>query len=285
MTLRRLELLLREARLSSNTQDIDSISDELLVYYSNRVQSMIEDRIFISNSANNIFMSQSLVSPVYGQTEYDLPFDIYAVNAIKSVFVSQDGNRGSKLPFISESENSWGYSLKEGKIVLSKNLAQTIAVNYVRKIPTLGLRFGSAIMPSGVAGTILIGPTNEYLWELSDFFSTVDRDGVIKSRGNRFFSHDKATGVLAYEAGEGTVSDGDYVIPGEYSTSHSQIPREGERIFLEVLERRIAQRQSQSDMNVINPLTESEIALIDSVFAKGTDDNEVPPIVDFSEWT
>ena len=43
MTLRRLERLISEARISSNTQDQDSITDSLLVLYANRVQSMIEE--------------------------------------------------------------------------------------------------------------------------------------------------------------------------------------------------------------------------------------------------
>ncbi len=291
MTLRRLERLLSEARLSSNTQDADTVTDNLLVLYANRVQSMIEDQVFLSNSSNNIFMDDFPITMVYGQTEYDLPFDIYARNAIKSVAILLNGDlRNSKdpIPFISESQdgNKWGYSLKESKIVLAlqRNVTDPISVNYVRKIPTLGKRFGAAITAAGV-GTLTVGATTgDILVDIDDYFSTVDGNGAIVSRGNKILTYTKATGVLTFTAGTGTVTNGHYVIPGTYATSHSQLPLECEKIFLEILERRIAQRQSAADMNMITQLTEAEVALVDAVFAKGTDDNEVPPILDFSEF-
>jgi hypothetical protein len=92
--------------------------------------------------------------------------------------------------------------------------------------------------------------------------------------------------VTASEALLTTSAIGSYVIPGKYATSHSQLPDECEKLFLEVLERRIAQRQSQTDtMSLISPLTAQEEALIDAVFAKGSDDNLVPPIVDYVEFS
>ncbi len=291
MTLRRLERLISEARVSSNTQDTDTVSDNLLVLYANRVQSMIEDQVFLSNSANNIFMDDFAITMINGQTEYDLPFDIYARNAIKSVGILLTGsftNSKTPIPFISESQdgNKWGYSLKENKIVLALHTLVTndISVNYVRKVPTLGKRFGAAVTASG-AGTLTVGATTGDIYaDIDDYFTTVDGDGTIVSRGNKILTYTKATGVLTFTAGTGAVVNGQYVIPGTYATSHSQLPLECEKIFLEILERRIAQRQSAGDMNIINQLTESEIALVDAVFAKGTDDNEVPPIIDFPEF-
>lgn len=291
MTLRRLERLLSEARLSSNTQDADTITDNLLVLYANRVQSMIEDQVFLSNSSNNIFMSNFPITMVNGQIEYDLPFDIYAKSAIKSVAILLNGdlkNSKDPIPFISEAQdgNKWGYSLKEGKIVLAlqRTVTDPISINYVRKIPTLGKRFGAAITASG-AGTLTVGATTgDILVDIDDFFSTVDANGTIVSRGNKILTYNKATGVLTFTAGTAGIANGQYVIPGTYATSHSQLPLECEKIFLEILERRISQRQSAADMNIITQLTEGEITLVNAVFAKGTDDNEVPPILDYSEF-
>jgi hypothetical protein len=485
MTLRRIERLLSEARISSNTQDKDVITDDFLTLYANRVQSMIEDKIFLSNSANNIFMASTDITIAYPQLEYPLPFDIYARNAIKSVNVvrlSTYGFLNDKVPFISESENGnkYGYSLKENLIVLNlqRNISDPVRVNYDRKIPTVGKRFG---LVSAVTSTTMTIPTTTspipLISDIDDFYSLVDINGVIVARNIRCISHVDSTGVVTYSDGiyiitpskiiqnikytaisnsvvnnpsiaytdtvtagsevvtvtgnaisiaiqsgvstetqirlaillstqamaliipsllvqpskvmqdltyyvssvssasvydvsytdtaifntdtekwvvaisiinnsvivaiksgittaleiasalnsssafitylsvkiSGTSSNaqvssastiigaaqvaasalllttsaiGTYVIPGKYATSHSQLPDECEKIFLEVLERRIAQRQSQTDtMSIIAPLTAQEEKLIDDVFAKGSDDNLVPPIVDYVEFS
>lgn len=299
MTLRRLERLLSEARYSSNTQDQDSLDNPLLTLYANRVQSMIEDKIFLSNSANNIFMAQKDFTIVANTTDYTLPFDVYARNAIKSVNVVRESTYGflnDKVPFISESEsgNKYGYVLKENSIVfnLQRNISDPVRVNYVRKIPSLGRRLGVAITSAG-SGTVTVGATTEDILDIDDFFSTVDVNGVVKTRNNRVLTYTKATGVLTFTVGTSVPdtatnipANGEYVIPGKYATSHSQLPEECEKIFLEVLERRIAQRQSQTDtMSLITPLTAQEEAVIDAVFAKGSDDNLVPPIVDYVEFS
>ena len=290
MTLRRLERLIKEARYSSNTQDSDIVTDDLLVFYSNRVQSMIEDRIFLTSSSSGLFQEDFVIDTTQGVLNYDLPHDIYGKSAIKSVGIKLQGAYGlikDPIPFISESEtgNKWGYALKESQIILNlqRSVTEPIVVTYVRKIPTLGLRFG-AVTSATTPTTITVGVTTKDILDIDDYFCTVDVNGVVLSRGHLINSYVKATGVITFTVGDIAPSNGQYIIPGKYATSHSQLPSECEKIFLEVLESRVAQRQSASDMNIINPLTEGEIAIVESVFAKGSEDNEVPPVENFSEY-
>lgn len=290
MTLRRIERLLRDARYSANVQDIDALSDEIMLYYANRTQSMIEDRLFKINSMNNLFMDEQEITIVDGQIEYDLNFDIYALNSIKSVGIRRDASVGyiiEPLDFISEKESGMrlGYYLREGKIGLNfqKTSNGPVVIKYNRKIPSLWKRFGAAITSSG-DGTVTVGATTDDILTFDDFFCTVDADGVIQSRNNRISTYNTATGVLTFTAGTGTIANGEYVVVGKYATTHSQLPQECEKVFLEILERRIAQRQSQADIAVISGLTESEIQSIEDVFAKGNDDNEVPPTPNYSEF-
>ena len=289
--LRRIERLLEEARFSSNTEDVDVITDKLLVRYSNRVQSMVEDAIFKINSMNNIFMGELEITMIDGQIEYDLPFDTYGVSALKSVGVRRNTYNAyaiDPLDFISEKESGQrlGYSLKERKIVLNfqRYSEGPIVVKYNRKIPGLGKRFGAPTTAAGV-GTITVGATpTEDILEYDDFFCTVDVEGLVLTRGHRITGYNKATGVITYTGGNGVPANGSYVIPGKYATSNSQLPEECEKVFLEILERRIALRQSQTDINVIVPLSEQEFQAIQDVFAKGSDDNDVPPTPAYSEF-
>lgn len=289
--LRRLERLLEEARYSSNTEDVDAITDKLLVRYSNRVQSMIEDAIFKINSMNNIFMGELEITMLDGTIEYDLPFDTYGVSALKSVGIRRNTYNAyaiDPLDFISEKESGQrlGYSLKEKKIVLNfqRSGEGPIVVKYNRKIPGLGKRFGAVTSASG-AGTTTVGATTpENILDYDDFFCTVDVEGTILTRGHRILTYNPASGVITYSGGTGVIANGSYVIPGKYATSNSQLPEECEKVFLEILERRIALRQSQTDINVIVPLSEAEFLAIQDVFAKGSDDNDVPPTPAFSEF-
>lgn len=296
--LRRIERLLEEARYSSNTEDVDAITDKLLVRYSNRVQSMIEDAIYKINSMNNIFMGELQFYMADGQTEYDLPFDTYGVSALKSVGVRRNTYSSyaiDPLDFISEKESGQrlGYSLKERKIVLNfqRSSEGPIVVKYNRKIPSLGKRFGVAITAAAV-GTVTVGATpTEDILDYDDYFSTVDVEGNVLTRGHRILTYNKATGVITFTGGSGvplTSSanpvNGSYVIPGKYATSTSELPEECEKVFLEILERRIALRQSQTDMNIIVPLSDVEFQAIQDVFAKGSDDNDVPPTPAYSEF-
>lgn len=290
MTLRRIERLLRDARYSANVQDIDALTDEIMLYYANRTQSMIEDRLFKINSMNNLFMDEQEITIVDGQIEYDLNFDVYALNSIKSVGIRRDASVGyiiEPLDFISEKESGMrlGYYLREGKIGLNfqKTSNGPVVIKYNRKIPSLWKRFGAAITSSG-AGTVTVGATTDDILTFDDFFCTVNADGVIQSRNNRISTYNTATGVLTFTAGTGTIANGEYVVVGKYATTHSQLPQECEKVFLEILERRIAQRQSQADIAVISGLTEAEIQSIEDVFAKGNDDNEVPPTPNYSEF-
>lgn len=288
--LRRLERLLEEARYSSNTEDVDAITDKLLVRYSNRVQSMIEDAIFKINSMNNIFMSELEITMLDGVIEYDLPFDTYGVSALKSVGIRRNTYNAyaiDPLDFISEKESGQrlGYSLKEKKIVLNfqRSGEGPIVVKYNRKIPGLGKRFG-AVTSASAPGTTTVGATTDTILDYDDFFCTVDVEGTILTRGHRILTYTTATGVITYSGGTGVIANGSYVIPGKYATSNSQLPEECEKVFLEILERRIALRQSQTDINVIVPLSEAEFQSIQDVFAKGSDDNDVPPTPAFSEF-
>lgn len=291
MALRRIERLLKDARYSANVQDVDAISDEVLLRYANRTQSMIEDRIFKINSNNNIFFEEQEITLVDGQTDYDLNFDVYGVSAIKSVGIKRVTSVGyliDPLPLLSEKESGTrvGYSLKESKIILNfqQSLDNIVIVKYNRKIPGLFKRFGAAIASAGT-GTVTVGATSDnILTDYDDFFCTVDVDGVVLTRGHRIATYTAGTGVLTFTGGTGTPINGSYVIPGKYATSHSQLPAECEKIFLEILERRVAQRQSQTDISMISQLTEEEIRSIEDVFAKGNDDNEVPPTPEYSEF-
>jgi len=292
MSLRRIEMLLRDARYSSNVQDVDTITDEVMIHYSNRVQSMIEDLIFKINSTNNIFMATQEITMVAGTTLYPLNYDIYGVSAIKSVGIKRTTSAGyivDPLRYLSEkfSGSSFGYSIQEGNINLNFISASgyPIVVNYVRKIPTLGKRFGKVSAIGSGTATVPATASTELLDTYDDFFTAVDVDGIVVARNCRITSYVYSTGVITYTGGTGTVAVGNYIIPGKYSTSHSQLPQECEKVFLEVLERRIAQRQSATDMNVISPLTDREIKSVEDVFAKGSDDDAIPPTPMYSEFS
>jgi hypothetical protein len=150
--MRRLELLINEARLSTNTTDIASVSTSLCQAYMNRIGSYMEDLLFLANSENDLFISDFLFNLIPGQDEYDLPTNIYAKSSIDNLAVSfLNGLSNTFLPLKKISRKqlgfTFGYFIREDKIVLSPRPTSPLRMRmaYVRKLPTLGIRQGSAI--------------------------------------------------------------------------------------------------------------------------------------------
>ena len=150
--MRRLELLINEAKLSTNTTDIGSVSNLLCQGYMNRISSYVEDLMFLVNDENDLFISDFIFQLVPGQDEYPLPPHIYAKSSIDNLAVSfLNGLSNTYLPLKKVSRKqqgfTFGYFVREDKIVLTPRPTSPLNIKmaYVRKLPTIGIRIGSAI--------------------------------------------------------------------------------------------------------------------------------------------
>lgn len=289
--MRKLEFLINEAKLSTNTTDINSVSTVLCTQYMNRIHSYVEDLLFLVNDENDLFVADYLFQLVPGQDEYDLPINIYAKSSVDNLAVSfLNGLSNTFLPLKKVSRKqqgfTFGYFIRDNKIVLTPRPTSPLNMKlaYVRKLPTLGPRIGAAISSAG-AGTVTTGTvTIDNLTVVDDYFSTVDSTGTITSYNNKILTYTLSTGVITFTAGTGAIANGQYVIPGKYATSHSQLPDECEKYLIMALERMIQYRQSSPDVKVSSLFSAEELTTLKEVFADNSYDDAKPPVTEWQEW-
>jgi hypothetical protein len=295
--MRRLELLINEAKLSTNTTDIGSVSNLLCQGYMNRIGSYVEDLMFLVNDENDLFVSDYIFQLVPGQDEYPLPTNIYAKSSIDNLAVSfLNGLSNTYLPLKKVSRKqqgfTFGYFVREDKIVLTPRPTSPLNMKmaYVRKLPTLGLRGG--IVASKTLTTITLTPSTYVtaFESLSDYFCSVDSSGTIKASGlpmSMAITLDisgNVTSAIITTTDTSLVAAGDYIVSGKYATTHSQLPDECEKYLIIALERMIQYRQSSSDINTSSLFSNEELSAIREVFEDNSYDDAKPPVTEWQEW-
>ena len=297
--MRRLEQLIAEAKLSTNTTDIGSVSDLLCQAYMARINSYLEDLLFLVNDENDLFLKDYTFNLVPGKDEYALPIDIYAKSSIDCVAVSfLNGLSQTYLPLKKASRKqrgfTFGYFVQESQVVFTPKPASplNIKLTYQRKLPNPALRVGQ-ITGTG-AGTITLNPATYVsgLTASSDYICIVDKDGLIlntstDTAGNTVYAPIALTsdvgGVLTVSGTTGAVA-GAYVVSGKYASSHMQLPDECEKYLITALERMIQYRQSSPDIKVSDLFSSEELASIKEVFADNSYDDAKPPVTEWQEW-
>lgn len=295
--MRRLELLFNEARLSTNTSDIASVSNPLLQGYINRIHSYVEDLMFLVNDENDLFVKDWYFNLIAGTDEYPLPIDIYAKSSIDNLAVSfLNGLSNTYLPLKKVSRKqqgfTFGYFVREDKIVLTPRPTSPLAMKmaYVRKLPTPSLRIGQ--ITSFTSISIVLSNYIAGISALDDFICIVDANGNILNKTTDIYNNSvfvpitlvsDSSGTLVTNVTTGAVN-GAYVVSGKYASSHIQLPLECEKYLITALERMIQYRQSSPDIRTSQLFSDEEIATIKEVFADNSYDDAKPPVTEWQEW-
>lgn len=295
--MRRTELLINEARLSTNTADINAISTALCQQYLNRINSYLEDILFLVNDENDLFMKDWEFNLVAGTDEYTLPIDIYAKSSIDNVAVSfLNGLSQTFLPLKKVSRKqrgfTFGYFVQGNQIVFTPKPQSPLRIktSYQQKLPSLSARIGK--ISSFTTSTIVLTDYISGLSSLDDFICIVDANGIILNKstdvnGNTVFVPitliSDSSGTLTLSSTTGAVNNA-YVVSGRYASSHSQIPDECEKYLITALERMIQYRQSSSDINTSSIFSSEELSTIKEVFADNSYDDAKPPVTEWQEW-
>jgi len=283
--MRQNKYLIKEAKENTNTTDALAISDELCVRLLNRCQSFIYSFLINKNIKTKIFRSEESITVSSSQDSYNLPSDIYAVNAIVNIQkVNGSGTTTSYEPVrqISEKDRGVksGYFVTRNKIVLSPipYSSFNLLVAYTRKLAELGISYGTVL--STTPTTIVLDTGYQDMTGIADYFSVVNSNGEIIVNGLPI-NQSGATLTVPTSVG---VSAGMIVVPGYRSTTHCQLPDELESSLIFMLERLINARLSSSDLSVSSALTEEQLSDIAEMFADNSGDSFMPPIVEYTEW-
>jgi len=295
--MRRLELLIKEVRQSSDTDDINSISDFELMRYFNDAQKSIQNVIYQSNSSADVFVKEYLLGLEPEVQQYPLPLDIYAKNSVVSVSLTRDGRiyQPLKRAAYREKEVVLGYSLLGNNLVLTSNpstmSARQLIMTYNYRLPLLSLRVGKISAVDNNAKTITLG--SDYL---SDFYERHEYISIVDKFGNRILDTDslgnqiqknlyidsfnQSTFVITTDGDLSNVDNTHYVVMGENSCSHPFLPEECEPFLLAHVQRRILSKISSEDVIKESAFTAEERQDIITLFEDNVKDILYPVSTD-----
>jgi len=280
-----VEQIITKAKRSTNTSQVDSISTLLCQDYLNRIQSYIEDQLFLVNDENDLFIKDYEFDLVAGQDAYDLPVDIYAKSSIDTVAVSfLNGLSNTYLPLKKVSRKqrgfTFGYFIQENQIIFTPRPTATLKMkmSYQRKLPYLSII--AANVGSIATNTITLSNLNS---EVTSFLSESSYLCIGSKSGLSIVSETNPLTTVTINSATG-LSNGDSILFGKYSTNRSELPDECEKYLISALERMIQYRQSSADFNVSNLLTAEELNTIKEVFADNSYDDAKPPVTEWQEW-
>ena len=280
--MKRLEHLILEARSNTSNKSTAKISQQDMVNHFNRAQDEIQNIAMSVDSAARILSEPYVFNMVQNQESYDLPSDIYSPNAISSVRISQGSGQFFPIEKITEKERQrgYGYSIIANKIYISPipkwTAGDQIEITYQKKLRKLGIRSG--VISGYVSNTGVITLSAGYSTDIGtydDFFCIVDSTGAIINADLPIVNFN--AGALTTTQGL-TIANGNYVVMGKNSSTHSTLSDFCERYLLSYVERKIQSMESSSDFGFTNLFTKEETQAIADIFSTGSKDAIYPPI-------
>jgi len=303
--MRKLETLILACRRATENQeytDTAGIPDEEFIQYFNDGQEEIQS--LINQSFPRILMKEGLISTVNNQEAYDLPSDVYLGTRLDLVEYSTNGDETNYYPLKQGSlkerlngvqSNPSFYIRKNSQLLLQprpQSSGAVVRVSYQRTIPRLDVVRATVLSAtlnlSNKTITSLQLDTgssldSEALLE-ENYITVLDKNGVVKMRSIPI-SAIASNGVVTvdpgftFSAGE-SISAGDKVCRGKYSSNFSELPDICEKYMLEYANTRILIRDSSSDAGDVGQILAKVQSTLQAAFAETDNDPKYVPILD-----
>lgn len=280
--MRRFDFLVNEVRECTDTEDINSLGLYEVMRYFNDAQKQIQKIIFTANPSSDIFVKQANYSIAGSQVAYDLPFDVYARQAINMVSTLKDNKIAKTLTRVAyrEKETLWGYAILDKQIVLTTapevSTVSNLLVNYVYKVPVISYRIGQITAIDTNTGDVTVDGANiiadEDFQKRYEKYSIVDSTGAQKANQltlNTFAGLDFNFGGTLGPNTDLQLAGaeiGDWIVCGESGSSHSELPDECEPYLMAYVQRRILNKISSREVNTEQIFTNEERLDIEDLF-------------------
>jgi hypothetical protein len=291
--MRRTEYLINALRRSTDNVQTAAIEDAELIEYYNDGQKLIQNLVFKYNPKADIFKAVE----VYDATAdgvYDLPEDIYAVNALSLVEATvglwddTDNEGYVKIDRVDEDCRSYlaGYFIRDNQIIFTGSNQNyqfvKVRLTYFKKLARMDKRWGTIQTVNSGVSLVLSGGYDDLAETVDDHVTVVNsvgaivRDGITISSfsGNTWNTSDALTGVTA----------GMFVCMGEYSQNVSELPEECEPYLQDYVRKRLYGRNNYNDVNKQDVFTAEQKDELVKLFSNNTKEVMNPPITDLDIW-
>lgn len=307
--MRKVDFLIDQVRRQTENENEDSIIDAEILQYLNDAHERLHSTITARHP--RVFVKEKEYDLSAGVSEYALPSDAFIGNKVLNVEYSHTGNIDDYYPLepitLKERTNFEGYPTnyirRTGKIILDpipQSGSGKVRVNYVQRAIHMDLRRGEVDIVTldtstrGVTSLVLSTSSNVIIDSDAvadaEYICVVNRRGELKMLNIPVDDIDTSTGVVTispgftYVAGE-SISSGDFIVVGEDTSTHSQLPRTCERYLLAYAAWKLLKRDSSADFSEQQQeLLGMEDDIINSFSDVDEDYQRIPVMSSFDYW-
>lgn len=285
--MRLLKHILHDVREGTDNEDTNGVSDKELVRYARDFVRSVQAIVYKNNPLCAYFQgSTTLDSPLIG-TEYDLPSDCYADNAVTFVEVRAETSVLDKYSPLErvwpEDQNSFrGYFIRNKKIVFTGGLSDTpigysVRIWYFKRTPMWDKEWAKVVSVLGSGTTITVSDAD--MWDVDNYIT------IQTPAGNRF-SEIKftKTGDTEFECINGAdltqIQADDSVLMGKNSTLELDFPEECETYALDYISKRLTARNNYAESLKAAEFSDEAKGDLIAIFAEAAQTQTRAPLTD-----
>jgi len=315
-----VDLLVKQVRRETENNESSAftgIGDIEFIQYLNDAQYHLQ--AIITSQHPRVFVDETVVDIVKDQERYDLPDDILLENKIHSVEYSSDGKSYYNLSQTNMKNRSDttetgypnNYIRLSGQLLLTPlpSSSGKIRINYVRRVKELGLRKAYVQIDTTLnsSGNVQLSLNNSKMTTDiqslldAEYICIVNRYGKVKlsnipiayaNNTNIATSSSVTLDMLNYSPKDSdlakadlTVKEGDYIVAGKDTTTHSEFPKSVERYLLSYASWKILKRDSSQDSTEMQGELTMMANEITKSYAHITDDLQYIPEINEEDWS
>lgn len=265
------------------------LNHNLFLEFLNDAQDYLQSRV-VSNFAEE-FVAEKEISVVANQEAYSIPDNVFLGRKLVQVDYSPDGTTKNycRLPqrsILARNTSSVThpsfYIARNSQILLNpipRTTRGKIRVSYYRELDRLDIRRGK-ISSTPTTTTIVLDADDdldETAINEAQYLCIVDKFGVVQDYAVEIESYDSGTRTITIPTTTLTGDAGDYVVMGQYATSHSDLAENAERYLKTYCQLRILHKDaSASEIQEMQVLKDMEKDIVNAYAEMSQDVTEIP---------
>lgn len=268
--MRRIDQLITISRKNTGNvefTDTTGIGDDQMIEWANFGQERILS--LIQREHPSILQREKVIDATTSVETVNLPDDLFLGSRVEKVEYSSTRNESDYYNLIRYTiherfngiqSDPVAYIRRSSQILLQPKPQSNglVRITYQKAIPRLDVRRGQ-VSAVTLGATTITSLTLDATQTIDDstlldygYMTVVDSDGVVKMKGIPISAINTTTGTVTvsptfvFETGE-TISVGDYVVAGKYSSTHSSLPEVCERYLIQYMDFKAFKADSNTD--------------------------------------
>lgn len=269
--------------------ETSGVSDNEILRYLSSATSYIQSQVLRQVGHTNYFDSRTTVALVASQKEYTLPADLYYDQKVRRVRYSSSGLAADYQDILplgtTRFSEDYSISSPSGYAVSNRTLViegvptsgiGNMQVVYVRRLDRPDKRRGKiqSVTNNGTNYTTIV--LEDDIWldadritvYLEDYLCVNSATGTVNYYNAYFTAYDSGSRTITLSnaaMSSGTISVGDYITLGKYTTTHIKLPVECEHYLIEFADWKLKKGDSSEDAGEANA---EMVMLMDDIIAQ-----------------